>query len=141
MKLITPQIKFDGLEDFENSIVSFFKERITEYLQTDCPKQDVNNNLATDSDSKKMVTPQDIFIQKRGEFLLGRDEELQVLTNFMEAETQDDDLDEAIRVFVVLAHSGMGKSSLLARYVQNLKKVVQKMFFLKLTIYHVPVRH
>ena len=71
-----------------------------------------------------MVTPQDIFIQKRGEFLLGRDEELQVLTNFMEAETQDDDLDEAIRVFVVLAHSGMGKSSLLARYVQNLKKVV-----------------
>lgn len=116
------QVKFDGLEGFENSIISFFKERITEYLETDQPKHDSNSNLATNRDTK-IVTPQDIFIQKRGERLLGRDEELQILTNFTEAEAQDDDLDEAMRVFVVLAHTGMGKSSLLARFVQNLKKV------------------
>ena len=65
-----------------------------------------------ESEDERLVTPQDIFIQKRGELLLGRDKEIQMLADFTAAEMKDDDLDEASRVLFVIAHSGMGKSSL-----------------------------
>lgn len=78
----------------------------------------------------RLTTPQDIFIQKRAHRLLGRERELEILENFTEVEMVDGELDLAQRVLFVCSHSGAGKSSLLSRHVQNLRKVSCRGFFL-----------
>lgn len=79
---------------------------------------------ATDGkEAVRLITAQDIFIQKRAHRLLGRERELEILENFTEAEMADGELDLAQRVLFVCSHSGAGKSSLLSRHVQNLRNV------------------
>ena len=77
----------------------------------------------SDANERRLVSPQEIFIQKRSHLLLGREKELESLENFTEAEMVDGELDLAQRVLFVCSHSGTGKSSLLARHVENLRKV------------------
>ena len=78
-----------------------------------------------DGDAREqiIVTPQDIFIKKRAHRLLGREKELAALEKFTETEMRDGELDPAQRVLFVCSHSGAGKSSLLSRHVQNIRKV------------------
>uniref|UniRef100_A0A7M5VFT2 DUF4062 domain-containing protein n=1 Tax=Clytia hemisphaerica TaxID=252671 RepID=A0A7M5VFT2_9CNID len=108
---LTKKVAFNHLEDFEEIVIKFLKEKIHDYI-----KENFEN------ETECLTTSQDIFIQKRGEFLLGRDKELRMLQEFSDAEMCDDDLDAAQRVLFVVAPSGMGKSSLMARYVQQLQK-------------------
>ena len=77
---------FNHLDDFEKTMVKFLKEKIQDYLRENA-----------ENETERLTTSQDIFIQKRGEFLFGRDKELRMLREFTDAEMCDDDLDVAQR--------------------------------------------
>jgi len=73
-----------------------------------------------------MKIDQNTFVQKRGEFLIGREEELKTMMQFIKESTRNDEAseeDEKKKVLFIISDPGNGKSSLVANYVMKLKEV------------------
>lgn len=103
------KVEFDKLDVFAADVINFFKERIKKYVSVD---NQVTEEL---SEVEKMQEMQDIFIEKRGQLLIGREKEFQAITDFVQSEGRE-------KILFVIAEPGTGKSSLAANYVMKLKE-------------------
>ena len=101
-------MKFEGLDAMGDLTLNFFKARISEYASETWGDQD--------NDQTSMM--QQAFIEKRGRMLIGREEEIKAMMNFV---TNLDE--EKEKCLFIIAEPGMGKSSLFANYVLKLNEV------------------
>lgn len=100
-------------------MVEFFKCRIEEYLKQDLKSTSVPSSVSYEEKF------QEVFVQKRGEFLIGREEELNILMDFLRTrEGNDNDINEGgKRMCFVIGEAGSGKASLLSTLLLKLKEV------------------
>ena len=128
------QVSFRDLESFAEQVVDFFKKRIKIFVGSE-----VGNTADIGEDTlqiveltpkERMTIDQNTFVQKRGEFLIGREEELNTMMQFIRESTREDE-DETKKVLFIVSEPGNGKSSLVANYVTKLKEVKQRQISLK----------
>lgn len=102
------KVILNGLEDFENKVIDFFKAAIERmYPQVD---------YDLTSDEWNFIF-QDTFIEKKGALLVGREKEKKQILDFVSSEFND----AAENYMLITGPSGIGKSSLLANVVRHLK--------------------
>jgi len=106
------KVAFEGLDTFASLVTDFYKTRITEYASNFI--DDSSNIELSESDKLSMI--QDIFIEKRGRLLIGREHEIEAMMNFV-SNLEDDE-----KCLFVIAEPGTGKSSLVANYVIQLNQ-------------------
>ena len=106
----TTKVALAGLEDFEDKVIGFFKAAIERmYPQIDEDLTSVEFNFVF----------QDIFIEKKGALLVGRETEKKQIIDFVSISNDCGAL--AQNYMLVTGPSGIGKSSLLANVVRQLK--------------------
>lgn len=115
-------------------MVEYFKSKIDEYLQ----EQPTNSSASPAVTVMNEEKVQEVFVQKRGEFLIGRDKEMRMLTDFLRidetkiTQTKESKAEENVneregerkRICFVIAEPGTGKAAFLANFVLKLKKVI-----------------
>ena len=100
---------FSDLDEFASIVTDFFKKRIIDYLSVNVSSDDL-------SETDKQQLMQDVFIAKRGELLIGREDEVNSMMDFTCNESEG-------KCLLVIAEPGTGKSALVAHHVLRMKEV------------------
>ncbi|XP_041355053.1 TPR repeat-containing protein DDB_G0287407-like [Gigantopelta aegis] len=134
-------VQITDLDDFANKCLAFFKTAIEKKYPD---QQDITNYKETDQE-KELQT---IFITQKADLVIGRDDDIQVLMNYITG-ADSDKLDKIAKaettirekgqawelcdddnlVCVVEGRSGWGKTSLLSRFVIETNTKMPDLFF------------
>ena len=104
--------------------MDFYKQRIEHFLREDLG-ENPDELMVELTSHEKMEMEQESFAQKRGQFVIGRHEEMKQMKSFLKPSLNDG---VEKKVLMVLAEPGNGKSSLMANYVLKLKEVCRFVF-------------
>ncbi|KAJ7377292.1 hypothetical protein OS493_030104 [Desmophyllum pertusum] len=115
-----PKVKLKGLEDFNQTVLEFFKSAISRSFPA------VNQQLSAEEIELSMHNQ---FIELRGQFLLGRSEEISTVMEYVQHGTiSDGSSTEGLVPLLVLGSSGSGKSALMAHCTLEIKKLGLPLF-------------
>ncbi|XP_041366905.1 TPR repeat-containing protein DDB_G0287407-like [Gigantopelta aegis] len=100
-KVSGSKIMLTGLEDFGQTVLTFFKTKLSQQYPDDC----LNEEL---TETEELYSQQKDFMLQRGQILLGRDALLERINNYLDREEKKD------KILSLVGFPGAGKSALMA---------------------------
>ncbi|XP_038078830.1 telomerase protein component 1-like [Patiria miniata] len=117
------KVRLKGLDDFGRQVLEFFKKAIER-------KFPPSDNVAPTPD-KLEQDQHDIYMEQKGKLVFGRDSEIGKMTDFAKGLHKDaeGEAGKQRHHMMVVADPGEGKSSLMARFVMEVKKAGLTVFY------------